>query len=50
VLSANEMAFLKSQGSFKGKPGDRAMQPLREAARIDVELARLGIKVTDEAR
>jgi hypothetical protein len=31
VLSANEMAFLKSQGSFKGKPGDRAMQPLRDA-------------------
>jgi hypothetical protein len=53
VLTDNELNFLWSQGSFRQRPGDRAMQPLRDAAsraRVDVELARLGIKVEDERR
>ena len=53
IPTDNEMKSLRSRGSFSQRPGDRAMQPLRDAAsraRIDVELARLEIKVENEAR
>jgi hypothetical protein len=51
IPTDNEVNFLRSQGSFKQRPGDRAMQPLRDAvsrARVDAELARIGVKPADQ--